>query len=157
MYSKIIKFTVLILSIVGILSCGGKVIYQETKAITEPWNAQDSISFMYEITDTIVPYDLMLEIVHTPTYSYENLYVMVNTLFPDGTIKRGPLTLQLSNNNGSWIGKCNDEQCDTKLYLSSKAYYKTPGKYTLSFAQFSRNEQLPGVKSLTLSVLQSSK
>ena len=155
MNSKIINLIIISLCALFVCSCGGKVIYQETIDISDPWSKTDSISFQYDIVDTLVPYDLILKVEHSPSFGYENLYLMVNTKFPDGQIKRGPLSLQLANNNGSWIGDCNDESCTIKIHLSSIAYFKTPGLYTLSFAQFSRESQLSGIKKLTLSVQQS--
>lgn len=137
-----------------LVSCGPKVIFSKTVSIDGPWKYNDSKSFEFEILDTLLPYNLVLEVRHAEDFSFENVYVNITTTFPDATKTTRPLSLQLADNNGYWQGNCSSGTCLTNIPLAEAAYYQKPGKYTLDFEQYSRKEDLEGILSLKIEIIE---
>ena len=63
-----------------------------------------------------------------------------------------PVSLQLSDPSGNWIGDCNSQSCKTNIEIFSGAHFKNAGKYGLSIEQFSRDEQLSGIQGFQLKI-----
>lgn len=134
--------------------CGPNLIYKEKKVPSSPWAYGEKICFEFEIVNNAIPYDLLLHMIHTPDFGYENVYVLVTTTFPDQTKINHPVSLQMAKSNGDWEGDCSGSTCALSHSLSLKSYYKLPGKYNICFEQFSRIDKLLGIKSLELEVVE---
>jgi gliding motility-associated lipoprotein GldH len=135
------------------LSCEKSVIFDEEKMPGNPWFYQSVVAFEYEVEDTSIPYDVMLEVRHQDTFAFENLYVKAVTYFPAGDSTAYPLSLQLANSTGDWQGDCSGGVCKTTIHLSDGAYFRSRGKYSIRLEQFSRQAALPGIESLRLKVM----
>jgi gliding motility-associated lipoprotein GldH len=136
------------------ISCGPTVIYDQTETIEKPWDYFSPITFEYNISDTLMPYDLQLIVDHTSSFTYENLYINATTIFPDGNKTSHPVSLQLANASGDWLGDCSGDKCETAIEISSSAYFKKVGKYKLIIEQFSRNSGLEGINKFTLKIIE---
>lgn len=133
-------------------ACGPKVIFDENRDVSDPWKYQNTIEYAYEIIDTTLAYDLQLIVKHSTEFSFENLYIKTTTTFPDGKSVTNPVSLQLADPNGNWIGDCSGRACKTNIEIFSGAHFKNAGKYGLSIQQFSRNEQLSGIQGFQLKI-----
>ena len=77
------------LSFIGIIlflaSCNSDLVYEkEIKLNNSQFSKQDtSIIFEFNIEDTIPKYDMILEVNHKSDFGYQNLYVDIQTTFPD--------------------------------------------------------------------------
>jgi len=131
-------------------SCGPKIVYEHKTEVPDPWKYSDTLSFEYEISDVSKAYDLMLRVSHNKDFRYENLYIRATTTFPDMTVTSSPLSLELSKDGGEWEGNCSSKTCTAEIMLSQQAFFKTKGRYRLKLEQFSRQDSLPGVSSMTL-------
>lgn len=143
--------TALVISLY-LVSCGPKVIYTHKVDIKQPWDYFSPVTFEYEITDTIEAYDLQLSVVHADNFTFENMYVNATTIFPDGKKITRPVSLQLANSNGDWLGTCSGDHCTIQIPISTGAYYKSTGKYSLIFDQYSRKGNLEGIQSLEMEI-----
>ena len=99
----------------------------------------------------------MMGLVHAAEFDYENMYVNVTTVFPDGKKTTNPVSFQLANADGTWQGNCNGDVCTIDIEMTSKAFFEKVGKYTLCFTQFSRKDSLEGLVSMELKVVESPK
>ena len=144
---------VILLSIVG---CRPAVIYdQQSVVVEEGWSYRDSLTYQFDVSDTIQQYDIVVTIVHSDAFSYENLYAMINTTFPDGRLTAQQLSLQLTDIADAWLGKCKGEDCTVEIPIASNRRFKEAGTYGISIAQHSRVADLVGIKSLGLRVQES--
>lgn len=140
-----------VLAVVVLAGCGPVVVYEEQFDVAEDgWAYSDSLTYDLEVTDTIQPYDLVLSLAHSDAFSYENLYAMISTTFPDGRYTTQQLSLQLTDAADVWLGKCKDEYCVVDIPIAEHRRFKVPGKYTITIAQHGRQQRLAGIKSLTL-------
>lgn len=143
---------VVFLVFIGLQSCDSNSIYSEKKNIPNAWTNQDTIAFHYTIKDTVKQNDLLLTVVHDRQFPYENLYVHVNTSFPDGKTSNQLLSLQLTSANNVWMGECSGAQCTLTIPISSHIKFKKPGDYALKIVQDSRKDSLRGIASLQLDI-----
>ncbi|MCE2788279.1 MAG: gliding motility lipoprotein GldH [Saprospiraceae bacterium] len=145
-----------ILSLLGIaltvLSCNSDVLYEQEERPGNPWKSDQILTYKYEVTDTIHPYDIVLKVHHSDTFAYENLYVKIATFFPKGDSIVSPLSLELADDQGNWQGKCKSGNCETTIVMSQAAYYPQTGIYKLQLEQFSREDELPGIESIQIIV-----
>lgn len=149
------KYLIYFILFATIISCTSKEVYNKTYTIGEVWTYNDSLVYDYTIQDTLIPYNLFLTITHGKDYKYENLYVNASTLFPDGRRTSYPVSLELADDHGQWVGQCSGSECTTEIGMANNAYFQKPGKYQLVLKQFSRTDTLSGIRSLQLQIVQS--
>lgn len=116
------------------------------------WKYADTIHFAFDIQDTIPAFDIMLNVSHSSDFSSGNMYVLIHTKFPDGHHVEYPVSLNLADQRGQWLGKCNNEVCNTLLQLSGKVFFNQTGQYVIGIRQHSRKESVTGIKALELIV-----
>lgn len=149
------KYLIIFVLALTIASCNTKEVYNHTHTVKGPWVFADSLVYDYVITDTIVPYNLVLTVNHSNEYPYENLYINATTIFPDGYRTTNPVSLELADDHGQWQGQCSGQKCKAVIEIAQKAYFEKMGKYRLVLEQFSRMDSLPGIQAIQLQILQS--
>jgi gliding motility-associated lipoprotein GldH len=112
------------------------------------WAYNDTLVYDFEIKDTIQPYQLFLNINHSPDFAAQNIYSRIYTQFPDGTNAVDTISLELLDNFGSWLGKCNQTTCDLDLLLQSNTRFKASGKYSIRLEQYNRIDSIKGIQSI---------
>lgn len=150
----LVIFSILLLNL---SSCGPNVIFDQKESISDPWPYDDNKKFDFEITDNTKTYDLILILTHSDVFSYENIYLNATTIFPDGSKTTNPVSLQLADKNGGWIGDCTGDNCSIPIEMSSASYFKSNGKYSIILEQYSRKDSLEGISAIKLKVLESQK
>lgn len=134
-------------------SCGPTYIYESTHEIPgEAWTYADSLQYDIEIEDTLKIYNLYLDVKHSKSFRYQNLYTRVNTRFPNGAHIKEVLSLELQHKSGIWLGDCNSDYCTLRIPIQEGAYFNASGKHTIFIEQFMREDPVSGVKSIRLSV-----
>lgn len=134
-------------------SCKGSLYEKTERFENATWSSQTP-RFEFDITDTSQLYDIILEVVHSSDYGYQNLYTQLKVEFPDTTAPRTTLlSLQLSDEHGTWQGKCSGTRCTTPLAFMTKTKFAATGKHSLTFAQHTRFEQIEGIEQITLRLL----
>jgi gliding motility-associated lipoprotein GldH len=134
-----------------LISCGPRVIYdQQFDVDVDGWDYADSLTYAIEVVDTTQVYDMLLSVEHSDAFSYENLYAMISTTFPDRRYTQQQVSLQLTDVADAWLGKCSGEYCAVDIPIAERRRFKAPGTYTIAIAQHSRKEQLSGIKSMRL-------
>lgn len=142
-----------LLVLLSFSSCGPIVIYEAQQEVDpNGWGYADSIVFSFEVEDTIHAYDLVLEVSHSETFSYENLYTLITTHFPDGRSVEQQLSLELTDQTASWLGNCRGQWCTLAIPIAEQRRFKKPGSYAITIHQHSQAERLEGVGGLELSV-----
>lgn len=151
-YAYILSFFAVLLLL---NACSKAAYYEQSISLPENgWAYDDLKQFEIEITDNEKFFDLILDISHSPSFGFENLYVKVLTIFPTGEEIEDKVSLQLADELDQWEGKCNAVECTVSILLQNKIYFKDKGKHLISFEQYNREDPLPGINSLTLKVIE---
>ena len=144
----IIHIKSILISLVLLLaSCDGTVYYSEYGDVSEKgWKAADSVCFDVQVDDTTHLFDLLVEVRNTVDYPYSNLFLFVNTTFPDGTMSRDTMELPLADASGAWLGKHSGRYVDSRHRLRGQPLrFPMMGKYHFAITNGMRDNAVPGI------------
>jgi gliding motility-associated lipoprotein GldH len=118
------------------------------------WPEKYEAKFQFDITDTLKTYDLYYHIRNTPSYPYYNLYISRELQYPDGSKEvaiKNELIL-FDEKTGLPLGNGLGDLWDHKIKIANKVRFKKLGKHTVTLKQFMRQDPLPFVLSVGLSL-----
>lgn len=147
-----------VLGLITLNSCGPDYIVNEKRDIVGgAWAYADSMRFEAEIPDTSQVYDLWLGLDHSPEFEWQNLYIQVHTIFPDGRRLSSPLSLELANQGGVWQSDCNKKRCRFRVPIQEGAWFQQAGKYVFTIEQYMRSSPIEGVQRLSFQIINTGK
>jgi len=151
-YFKNILLAILLLLV--LYSCNSKnYLFDQTKKIEKgSWSYENTLDFTFDIQDTTQIYNIYLALDHTNDYAYQNLYLKVHTLFPNGKKMERPVSFELADKYGQWYGECGSDACRLLVPFQSKTYFNAIGKHTITLEQFMRKDPIGGIEGLSLMV-----
>ncbi len=143
---------VTLLALTAFTACGPEVVYEQHRDLPGQWAYADSVVFAYDIADTSRAYDLTLEVDHRDVFATQNLYAEFTTVYPDGRRQTEPLSLELADGSGRWLGDCRGEECTLRLPLQASTHYPAAGAYAMILRQFMRRDSVPGLEGFGLRI-----
>jgi len=139
----IIAFTLLI------SACGPHYIVKDYKEIKDgQWYYKDSLVYEFTISDTNKVYNLYLDVTHSDTFNFQNVYVKLHTLFPQTQKLDQQLSLELASKAGVWNGECSGKTCTALIALQQGTFFNQLGKYKLTIEQFMRTDPVRGINKI---------
>ena len=133
---------------ISLFSCTNNVLFRGDKEIRDGWHADSTIAFHFKISDTINIFYSEINIRHTISYPFQNLFVFIHSTTPDGQTTTDTLECVLADIMGKWKAKGVGNIIDfTQIYKDS-IIFKTKGKYKIAIEQAMRYGELPSIKSL---------
>ncbi len=148
MYIKIFKtkYIFLLSFLILLSSCDNKMIYEKNKKINKGvWNQKDIVKFNVEISDTISLHNFYINIRNSGNYTYSNIFLFINTIFPDGKKVRDTVECMLANPDGQWLGKGLSDIKYNRILLKKGIKFLQKGNYSFEFEQGMRKENLLGI------------
>ena len=134
-------------------SCGSGIVFDKNKTITgEKWNREDKITFDVKIEDTLLPTDFFLNVRNTTDYRFANLYLFINTIFPDKKFARDTIECILSTPEGKWLGKGISRLKESHILLKKGIRFPKKGIYRFEIEQGMRKEQLEGIADIGIRI-----
>ena len=136
-------------------SCSGdRVMYEEVHKIDNgQWVYGQHRDFNFNVTDTSQDYRLLLYLEYNTDYRWQNFYTEITTTFPDDSVRKDILSLELASKTGQWYGKCNSESCSLSIPLQDNVRFNEPGNYDISFDQYMREEDVYGITAIGLKLI----
>lgn len=125
-------------------SCDAKRIYEENTEIPQGiWNNKNLLRYTVDIKDTLSPHSIYINVRNTGAYPYSNLYLFLETQFPDKVVSRDTIECILADNSGHWLGNGSGDIWDNRILFKSGVRFRKPGTYVFSLEQAMRVENLP--------------
>jgi gliding motility-associated lipoprotein GldH len=116
------------------------------------WNWDAGTSFEFEIENDEHYYQILNGLRITSNYAYSNIWMIYTLRGPDGFYRKDQFQLELSDQIGRWKGKKVSNLISyQEPFLLQLALKK--GKYTLTFFQNMRDENLLEVSNVGLQVV----
>jgi gliding motility-associated lipoprotein GldH len=116
----------------------------------ESWDIDEPVTFSFDITDTTQPYLFGLDFRYTERFPWQDIFLFLQTTFPDGSISQDTLHCFLFEPDGKPVGKGNRiKELDTRY---SFLRFPMTGHYTMRFTQGMRSEQVKGMVSFGISL-----
>ncbi|QRR04252.1 gliding motility lipoprotein GldH [Dyadobacter sandarakinus] len=136
-------------------SCDKNVVYKAHEDVEDGlWYIRNKPSFKVEITDTLARYNLYYLVRNTLQYPYYNLYLTRNFTGPDQKpISKTLEEVYLSNEvTGKPFGHGLGDLFDHKIPFLKNYQFKRSGTYTIELSQSMRQNPLPFIMSVGISV-----
>lgn len=151
---KITQFT-LLLAVTSFLSCDSNAIFKDHEDIDDGvWYVKNEPSFTFEITDISQPYNVYYLVRNSIGYPYYNLYVKRFLLNEKNKIVNEALNelILMDERTGKPIGDGLGDLFDHKIVALKNYRFPKAGKYTFKVRQYMRQDPLPGIMSVGVSV-----
>ncbi len=151
---KITQFT-LLLAVTSFLSCNSNAIFKDHEDIDDGvWYVKNEPSFTFEITDISQPYNVYYLIRNSIGYPYYNLYVKRFLLNEKNKIVNEALNelILMDERTGKPMGDGLGDLFDHKIVALKNYRFPKAGKYTFKVRQYMRQDPLPGIMSMGVSV-----
>ncbi len=141
------KLLLLLLCASALYSCGRDFVSDENRVIEKGiWNTANKISFTAAITDTNLRYSVYLNIRNAVEYPYSNLYLFMDTRFPDGRIARDTIDCTLADYDGRWLGSGIGSVKFNRFLFQKGVKFHQKGIYRFDFQQAMRVNELTGIQ-----------
>ena len=104
---------------VAICGCSEPPLLAETRDIElSGWESAESAVFHWDIQDTLQRHDVLLDVRHSQTYPYSNLYVFLTYRFPNGKSRVDTVECTLADERGRWRGSGFGDLVDQRFMLN---------------------------------------
>lgn len=130
-------------------SCDSNRYYEQNVEIAnEQWPSGEDAEFVVDIMDTNSMFNFYVNVRNTNDYPYANLYVFIESIFPDSLVARDTVELQLANLEGKWLGSGYGKYKYHHFILRKAMRFVQQGTYTFKIEQGMRKEQLEGISDI---------
>lgn len=139
--SSLTFLTVGLLGILLLFGCDQSRFFEEFHEIPGyNWGKSDTVSFNTEIKDTNQAYNMILHVRNGENYPYRNLYLFLQTGYPDGRISIDTLEFYFYEEDGKPLGKCSGDICNNSFLIQRNVRFDQAGKYQFNFVHGMRRE-----------------
>lgn len=130
----------------GFTSCDEEAVFEQNQAITDGiWNADQRLSFPFQISDTISYHNFYLNLRNSGDYEYSNLYVFVHTYFPNGKSSKDTVECLLADPSGRWMGSGLGDLVEHQILFKYRRRFPLAGDYRIELEHAMRRDPLEGV------------
>jgi len=148
-----IGFLLLLIVSIHMVSCDSNTIYNENIIVDEAgWYKNDMARFDLVIKDSMEAYNFYVNIRHSIDYRYSNLYLFMNTTYPNGNKNRDTIEFVLADKTGAWHGNGWGELKDNSILLVEGIRFPLNGAYTFQLQQAMRVDTLKGISDIGISI-----
>jgi gliding motility-associated lipoprotein GldH len=142
-----------ILLVIASPSCDNTVIFEKNVTITNGiWIKSDPVEIGFAIQDTLNPVNLIINLRHTTDYEFSNLFLFVDTRYPNGTGVRDTLEIILAGHDGRWFGKGFGKIKEMNIPVRKGLIFPMAGNYALVFEQAMRVNELNGIEDIGITI-----
>lgn len=135
------------------VSCNERTIYSEQKNLPKNgWDKNSSVDFTVEIEDTILAYDMLITLRNNEKYPNQNLWLFVEEVAPDSTIKQDTVQCFLVDNQGYWIGAGVGSLHYTSVFYCQKKLFQQKGIYQYRIKHGMRYDLLEGLNDIGIKI-----
>ncbi|MEP7168771.1 MAG: gliding motility lipoprotein GldH [Bacteroidota bacterium] len=143
---KSIYLIAIVVLIFLMASCDPKRIYEKNeKIVNNNWDQNVPLVFLVNIPDTIVPYNVYINVRNAGYFGFSNLFLFINTRFPQGQMERDTLECKLASPEGRWLGKGLGDLWDNRILFKKDVRFPQAGEYRFELIQAMRINPLPGI------------
>ena len=141
-----------------LLSCDSNRLYEKNISIDNTvWEVSNKPSFKYENTNADKKVNLKINVRHSISYQFSNLWLFINIINPVGELERDTLECVLAQKNGKWLGNgladIKHIQCQFKNYtLSKQGTYIFEIEQAMRYGDLAKIEKLNGIMQIGLRI-----
>ena len=134
-------------------SCDNNRIFEENKKIpAEGWSSSNVLKFDVDITNIEVPTNFYINVRNADGYPYNNLFLFIKTIFPNGKMSNDTLECILADENGKWLGSGMGDIYDNQIPFKKNVRFPDPGKYKFEIQHGMRSDVIPLIMDVGLRI-----
>lgn len=138
------KYLWYILPVLLLFACNSGTTISEKDFPGECWSYQDTLAFEWEVADPGTPAGLAVSMRFNQDYTYNNLFLWLETTDPDGNKSSEKLEYQLMDASGKWF-QDNSESPEIELTIRPVNLMPAEGTWKFRLVQFMQEDDLCGV------------
>ena len=143
----------LLLFVLCFCACDPNRIYESNVNISATgWKSIERARFEVEITDTISPCNIYINVRNNSNYKYMDLWLFVDIYAPSGIVARDTVNIMLADYRGKWLGHGLGNKFDTRMVFRKNVWFPGSGKYVFEYEQAMRDEPLTGIDDIGLRI-----
>jgi len=147
------KLILLILISFVSLSCSKNDIFSEFQAINvNGWHKDSLYQFSLPISDLENNYNLYLNVRNTNDYSYQNFWIFITRVNPDGTSSNDTIECYLADQRGKWLGSGVGPVKEMPILYQQKISFPKTGVYQYKIGHGMRDTLLSGISDIGIRV-----
>ena len=144
--STIFYFLFFIVMVFTIISCDSKRVFEENKKIdNNNWDQNAPLVFLVNVSDTNAKHNVYLNVRNAGFYGFSNLFLFINTRFPQGQLERDTVECTLASPEGKWLGDGSGDIWDNQILFKKDVRFPQTGEYRFELIQAMRINPLPGI------------
>jgi gliding motility-associated lipoprotein GldH len=137
------KFLFFIVAFFLLSSCSSIDIYEKTEAFNDhAWGSKNKLTFQFTISDTAAHYNIYAVVRHLDAYHWNNIWLNITTIPPDGSSSTQQVNLKLGDNTKGWLGAEMDDIIEHRILLTANPVMLKSGNYTFILQQIMREDPL---------------
>ena len=141
------------LSLTFISSCNSNKLFEKnTNIYNAAWSKLEIISFTVNVVDTASKYDFYINVRNNTDYAFNNLYLFMNTIYPDKQMSKDTIECYLADKNGKWFGKGWGKYRFLSLMLGKKMKFPQKGTYAFEFQHAMRKDTLKNITDIGIKI-----
>jgi gliding motility-associated lipoprotein GldH len=143
----------IVLLFIAITSCDKGIVFQQVSDFPNGrWGFQDIKRFEANISDTLNPHLLLVDLRNTTAYEYSNMWLFITQINPDGTSQTDTVDCPLALPSGKWLGKSASDGLDNLVLFRKDYIFPSPGVYTYKVQHGMRSDTLSDVRSVGIRI-----
>jgi gliding motility-associated lipoprotein GldH len=123
----------------------GVIIDKNIKIENSIWDYEKPLVFTTQILDTIHGHNVYINLRNAGVYPFSNIFLFLNTRFPNGQLERDTIEIMLANAQGKWLGKGLGDIWDNRILFKHNVRFPQSGEYRFEFTHAMRMNPLPGI------------
>jgi gliding motility-associated lipoprotein GldH len=138
--------TAFILPAIALLftACDENRVFEENTDIKDhAWDTAQVVKYEVNIDDTLSGHTFYVNVRNGNEYPYSNLYLFINTTFPDGRAAHDTLEIMLADERGRWLGEGLGDIWSHQVLFKRNVRFPISGKYTFEYRHAMRENPLP--------------
>ena len=134
-------------------SCDTAGIYEKNTPIDPMgWDISNKIPFELNVADTLSLLNFYINIRHSTKFKYRNIFLFVDTFFPEGSQSRDTIEIILADPKGKWFGKGVGDIRSNQVLLKRGFSFPMKGHYKFRIEQGMREQLLMGIKDIGIRI-----
>ena len=116
------------------------------------WNFRDSIGFSFHVVDTLKPHHVSVFFRNTLDYPYQNLFLIIESIHNNKTVRKDTLEYLITNKYGQWLGNGLGKMKSNHFIVDENMIFDQAGEYEFVIQHGMRKNPLEGVNKVGLKI-----
>jgi gliding motility-associated lipoprotein GldH len=121
-------------------------VYEENLPIeNNVWVSDDIKRFEFVVEDTMSSMNLIVNLRTTVDYPYQNIYLFLQSKYPDGQIEKDTIEFLLAEPDGKWLGENSGTIIEFSGMIASGGRFADAGSYVFEIQHAMREDSLQDI------------